>query len=134
MKSRLLLLLAFVLPIFVLLILYQPAPAAIGPEDADVWVVKIYYEDQAELQSLANWREPWEVNEVEGYLLVDIRPVDNGILTAAGFTVTVDQDLTAEANRPIEPLPGQGVDTIPGFPCYRTVESTLNAGSTLASN
>ena len=134
MKSRLLFLLAFVLPIFVLLLLYQPAPAAVGPEDADVWIVKIYYDDQAELQALANWREPWEVNEAEGYLLVDIRPVDYDILAAAGFTVTIQQEMTTEANRPLEPLPGQGTDTIPGFPCYRTVESTLNTGSMLASN
>ena len=133
MRRYLPLLALLILPSVVLL-LYAPAPAAVGPEEADVWVVKVFYEDQAELQSLANWREPWEVNEAEGSIMVEIRPAEYDILTNLGFTVEVDQALTAEANIPREPLPGQGDDTIPGFPCYRTVESTLAAGADLASS
>ena len=60
MKKRLLLLLTFLLPAILLALFYQPAPAAPGPADADVWVVRIYFDDQAELQALADWREPWE--------------------------------------------------------------------------
>ena len=133
MKKRLLLLLTFLLPAILLALFYQPAPAAPGPADADVWVVQIYFDDQTELQALADWREPWEVDVAAGFLLVEIRPVEYDILTAAGFRVEVDQARTETANLVAEPLPGQDGGTIPGYPCYRTVESTLDSGALLAS-
>ena len=133
MRKRLLLLLTFLSPAALLALLYQPAPATPGPAGAAIWVVQIFFADQAELQALADWREPWEVDEAGSYLLVEIRPEEYDLITAAGFRVEVDLIRTEEANRVVEQLPGQPEGTIPGYPCYRTVESTLNSGALLAA-
>jgi len=46
------------------------------------------------------------------------------LLAQAGYRLEIDEARTAELYQPRQALPGQGIDTIPGYPCYRTVEET----------
>ena len=53
-----------------------------------------------------------------------LSPEHYATLEAAGYRLEIDDEKTAAINQPLIPLPGQGPDSIPGFPCYRTVEET----------
>ena len=109
------------------------APAgAFRTADYAIQVVRAYYTDPAQLNTLAAWKEPWEVNQKEGYAILDLPQSELPRLAAMGFRVEVDLPLTAEYNRPRALLPGQ-LDGIPGYPCYRTVEETFASAAQLTS-
>jgi hypothetical protein len=94
-------------------------PSGQGP-----WVVRAYYTDRNQVIRLAERIEPWEVNNLEGYILLDVDPAQYQWLLDLGFRVEIDEALTTELTRPRLSLPGQ-VNGIPGYPCYRTVEETF---------
>lgn len=99
--------------------------------DYHIQVVRAYFQDRQMVHDLSSWTEPWEVNEAEGYVLLGIRASDYAKLFDAGFSVELDPQMTAWANRPNVPLETQG-GGIPGYPCYRTVEETLLFGAIMA--
>jgi carboxypeptidase T len=102
------------------------APAGFAPLDEyELLVVRVYYGDQAGLQALADWREPWEVNVAAGYLVVEVTADEYAALQQAGYRVEVDERLTAEINAPRPESPEGG--GIPGYACYRTVEETFTS-------
>lgn len=110
----------------------QTSAGSSSPGDYDVLVARIYFDDLQQLQTLADWREPWEVNEVDGYLIVDVTPAEYEQLQQAGFQLEIDNKLTAEINQPRQSLPDQG-GGIPGYACYRTVEETFTSAAQLAA-
>ena len=71
---------------------------------------------------LASQLDIWEVNHAEGYLVAMLSSERYDQLSQAGYTLEIDQAKTDQVNQPLVPLPGQGPDQIPGYPCYRTVE------------
>jgi carboxypeptidase T len=85
-------------------------------------VARVYFSDRADLDQLANRLDIWEVNHAAGYLLALLSPTEYERLAQAGYQLEIDPARTAEANQPLERLPGQGPDSFPGYPCYRTVE------------
>jgi hypothetical protein len=95
-------------------------------------VVRVSVSEQAELQAIASWVEPWEVDLAAGYLIVDVDVLGHQRLLDLGFEVSLDAKRTAKYNRVLKALPDQ-VEGIPGYPCYRTVEETLAAGQALAA-
>ncbi len=99
----------------------------------DVIVVRAYYNNRQMLDSLTGWTEPWEVNQKEGYAVVEVTAVQFENLLADGYRVEIDAELTAALHRPNAYLPGQ-VNGIPGYACYRTVEETYATAQTLAAN
>lgn len=99
----------------------------------DRWVVRASFDHPAMVADVASWTEPWEVDYLKGYLVVDVDQQGYDRLVAAGFVVEIDSELTAEFQRPRRPLPGQ-VTGIPGFPCYRTVEETFATAEDLVAN
>ena len=111
----------------ILLVLPQVAVAAVpGPPPGDgPWVVRATFTDRDQVNRLAAFTEPWEVNHGQGYIIVDVDREGWQELLDLGFVPEVDAARTAEMLRPRVKLPGQGVETIPGFPCYRTVEETF---------
>lgn len=115
-------------------IAFASAPAgSLQAAQFDRQVVRAYFDDPALVNQVASWKEPWEVNYDKGYLVVDATQADYDALLQLGFRLEIDPKLTAELNRPRQPLPDQG-GGIPGFPCYRTVEETFATAASLASN
>jgi carboxypeptidase T len=105
----------------------QELPPGDGP-----WVVRAYYTDRHMVDELAAWLEPWEVHHDKAYVVVAVTADDYARLLQAGFRLEVDEQLTAELNRPRTMLQGQ-ISGIPGYPCYRTVEETFAAAQAIAT-
>ena len=74
-RIALALVLSLVMVSVLFVVMAGQAPAGFSPaEEYEVLVVHIYYDDQAMLQQLADWREPWEVNAEAGYMVVEVTP------------------------------------------------------------
>jgi carboxypeptidase T len=95
-------------------------------------VVRAYYSDPNLVAELARWLEPWEVHSKEGYLVVGVTQEEYDQLLKLGFRLEIDQQLTAQVNRPIQRLPQQ-TGGIPGYDCYRTVAETYASAQALVS-
>ena len=108
----------------------QSTPPPDQPSLNDYWVVRAYYTDQAQIDQLASWTEPWEVNREGGYIVLGVGPAEYNLLVVSGFRVEIDQEMTDAILAPREPNEGGG---IPGFPCYRTVEETFSSAALLAA-
>jgi len=101
------------------------------PDESGFFVVRAYYTDKRSVRALAGWREPWEVNEELGYVVVGVTRGEMARLRAIGFRVQVDWRLTEAFLHPAQaPLSQNG--GIAGFPCYRTVEETYASMRALA--
>ena len=72
-------------------------------------VVRIEFATPEQLQGLAARYDVWEVNHDEGYVVAFLRPAEYAALEAAGYRMEIDEARSATP------------DTIPGFPCYRTI-------------
>ena len=95
------------------------------------WIVaRVYFDSREAANSLAAWREPWEIHHDKGYLVIEVTAAEYAILTDAGFRLEVDEALTKLYTTAREPLPGQ-ITGIPGYPCYRTVEETYTTAEQL---
>ena len=121
-----------VLSLALVLVVAPPLAAASGPPPGDgPWVVRAAFTERDQVNRLAASTEPWEVHYDQGYLIVDVdragwqEPLD------LGFVPEVDVPRTQEMLHPRTRLEGQGIDTIPGFPCYRTVEETFASAQAL---
>jgi murein tripeptide amidase MpaA/uncharacterized membrane protein len=102
-----------------------PAQASQGETPNNAYVVaRIYFDSRAELENLTARLDVWEVNQKEGYLVAMVTEQHLEMLAQAGFRVEIDQAKTDQIHQPLVPLLGQGPDSIPGYPCYRTVEET----------
>lgn len=112
----------------------EPAPAGNHQaDDFEIQVVRAYFGDDINLvNELANWTEPWDVNQTEGYLIVEVDSVGYQRLLDMGFQVEVDLTLTAQYNDVRVALPGQG-GGIPGYECYRTVEETFTSATDMVT-
>ncbi|MBN1483587.1 MAG: PKD domain-containing protein [Chloroflexia bacterium] len=93
------------------------------PGDA-AWVVRAYYDDPAMVPAVTAWTEPWEVHADQGYLVLEVNPAQYAWLVEAGWRLEIDESLTAQLHQLNQYLGGQ-TDSIPGYPCYRTVEETF---------
>jgi carboxypeptidase T len=134
LKSRIV---SILLALFLLAVtgLSTPVRASESPAAPDgPVVVRMYYGARENLDTLAKTLDIWEVNHAQAYLVALVSPDRYMQLFQAGYRLEIDVVRTAELNQPHEPLPGQGVDTIPGYPCYRTVEETYTSLQTLATN
>jgi carboxypeptidase T len=96
------------------------------------FVARLYYTDPASVSQLGRY-DVWEHNRQEGYLVVAMDGFTYRYLEELGFTLVVDEELTAELNQPRVALPGQTAG-IPGYPCYRTVEETYATAQELVTN
>ena len=112
--------------------LAQDARQATLPESPVV--ARVYFADRVDLDRLAIELDVWQVNHAEGYLLALLSPAEYELLGQAGYRLEVDARRTAELNQPRQALLGQGTDTVPGLPCYRTVEETYADMQALAEN
>lgn len=98
-----------------------------------VQVVRVYYESIEDIELLVPF-DLFEYNNLEEkYVLVAVNARELGELKDLGFKVVIDEEETAKFTF----LPSSGenqLNTIPSFPCYRTVEETYAAAAALAVN
>ncbi len=120
----------------ILLITAVTVAAAPSPPGESVagerWVVRVGVGDSDDVELVASWLEPWEVDLDEGFFVVDVNAEELLRLHDLGLASTIDERRSAQLNRPLAKLAGQKTG-IPSFPCYRTVEETLAAGAALAA-
>lgn len=95
-------------------------------------VVRIYYETADDLNRLTSFDVFEYNNHEEGYVLAAVTQEELAQLKAMGFQVEIDPEQTANFNR-IDPLTGLSIDTISGYPCYRTVEETYQTAQDIAT-
>jgi carboxypeptidase T len=122
------------------------AHAVPGPDGSGPWMVRAWFGDAAAIREVAAWGDHLQVERDQGSirLLADAEQWTK--LAALGFFVEVDEAATALLRRAQSaaaapaPADGERPRSIPGFPCYRTVEETYagalalaNAHPTLAS-
>ena len=98
----------------------RPGTGEARPQGA---VVRVPFQDEAELAWLATWLDVWEVHRREGFLVAWVTAPERRLLEARGYPVTVDPQATAQVNQPFLRAAGQE-GGIPGYACYRTVEET----------
>ncbi len=99
------------------------------------FVARIYYEQLEDYRGLAGF-DVFEYNNVqEKYWLAAVDAEQYDRLQALGFRVQVDEVETASFAQLAVPLTEQvGVDAIPGYSCYRTVEETFATAQAIVAN
>jgi hypothetical protein len=95
-------------------------------------VVRIYYDDPAQITRLKDYDLFEFNNKKEQYVLAAMALVQVFELRASGWRVEIDPAETVAFNREQKPLPGQEAG-IPGYPCYRTVEETFAAAENIVT-
>lgn len=102
----------------------EVAPPDPGQTEEALLVVRVWYGSRANLERLAAELDIWEVHPNEGRLIAAVHDREYAWLQSLGYRVEIDWGLTYLANNS---------DTIPGFPCYRTVEETYQSMLALAA-
>ncbi len=105
------------------------APSGPGP-----WMVRAWFGDEAMIRTVASWSDHLQVERSKGFVRVLVDADHLARLEALGFFVEADAEgteLLRYAERSQEGW--EDPDTIPGFPCYRTVEETYAAASALVA-
>jgi carboxypeptidase T len=97
-------------------------------------VARVYYGARTDLDQLAAFLDIWEVDHTAGYLVALLSPSNVAQLEQSGYTLVVDQAQTALLTQHLGAFAGQSLETIPAFPCYRTVEETYATISDLVSD
>ncbi|MEO8672418.1 MAG: M14 family zinc carboxypeptidase [Tahibacter sp.] len=99
-------------------------PSRDMPDGNGPWVVEAHYVFNVSLEALLRRAAPWKVDRKARVLTIEVedRQAYRQLLDD-GFSVAIDNELTAEAYAPVARSPEQ-INGIAGFPCYRTVEET----------
>lgn len=97
-------------------------------------VAQVYFSSMDDLSQLATYLDIWVVNHASGYLVAMITTDQLTSLRQSGHRVIIDQPQTDSLNKPLSYLPGQDTNSIPGFPCYRTVEETYSSMQAIETN
>ena len=103
------------------------------PQGNGPWVVRAQFDSDASLTRLLQRAAPWRVDRDAGQLIIGVNSrAEYQQLLAEGFRVAIDPELTAESFGPVPSIPDQ-VDSISGYPCYRTVEESLASAQQVVS-
>ena len=126
MNKRIIFLLSLLLPLWLALSWPRPTAAQnFGGAVNEVIIVRAYFTEPGMVEYVTSWTAPWEINHKEGYMVLEVTAEQQQFLHQIGYTVVRDDKLSAQYSNPAKPLAGQSSTTIPGYPCYRTVEATL---------
>ncbi|MEE9492662.1 MAG: M14 family zinc carboxypeptidase [Gammaproteobacteria bacterium] len=115
------------------------SPTLTNGEPAHNYALRIYYDDPAMRRKIIITFEPLESDKSKNYIVVEVGEVEHQRLLDMGLTVEIDASFTELINQPAAaPLPPSAAalaaNTIPGFPCYRTVEDTFTSAQAIVSN
>ncbi|MEO7917489.1 MAG: M14 family zinc carboxypeptidase [Dokdonella sp.] len=105
------------------------------PAIADDWFVEAHYQNQAQLQSVAGEFQHLIVDRERKTIRVDTDDAGIRNLEDAGLSVQIDMAATAQMRTSdLAMIKGPGINTIPGYACYRTVEETYSTIDSLVTN
>ena len=112
--------------------------ASMQAAQAADWVVEAHYADQAALQRSARHFEHVIIDKKRNVFRVDTNDAGIAAIEADGLTVTIDQAATAKLRAFYTQFnaaigQGFGLNGIPGYECFRTVEETYQTMDDLAS-
>jgi hypothetical protein len=97
-------------------------------------VVRIYFADEAELNTLGSGLDVWEVHHspdpADRYIVARLAPSQMAALQQAGYRLEIDPVRTAQLD--LRPFAAGQQTGIPGYACYRTVEETYASLAQLA--
>lgn len=92
--------------------------------------VKAYFTDKEVALYVIKSFEPTppEINYDEGFLVIHATVKDEAYLTSLGFRIEPHEGYILHRKDAAAPmaLSAQSADTIPGYPCYKTVEATFS--------
>ncbi|MEL7449469.1 MAG: M14 family zinc carboxypeptidase [Pseudomonadota bacterium] len=118
-----------------------PASEADHPDlEYPTSIVRAFFDDPQLVRDLAAHVEPWDVDFHKGFVILEASAYDREQLEAAGFRVVEDAAWTQRFHDSIALVqaeaanPRRGGDTIPGFPCYRSVEGTYATAEALVNS
>lgn len=98
------------------------------------WIVLAHYQDKADVLALRPFYDLWKIDEKNQTVLMQVNhKADYQELLTRGFKVEPHKELMAQ-QRHLKAQKSRGVKTITNFPCYRTVQETFAAMSSMESN
>ncbi len=98
----------------------------------DRTIFRVYFDDIEIAHKIAISFEPLESNYERGYLVLILTADEREQLVRSGLDVKLDDELTRHyADRSRASL--DGVNAIPSFPCYRTVEETFSSAQAMVN-
>ncbi len=109
-----------------------PLPQDSTPLPEGPVVVRIYYDDPAQIALVKDYDLLEFNNKKEQYILAAIDLKQLPELRRTGLRIEIDPVETAAFNIRQQPLPGQEAG-IPGYPCYRTVEETFQTAQDIVA-
>ena len=100
-----------------------------GAGDSSSILVKVYYTDLKSYSDILISFDSQiiETNYEEMYHVLELTKTEIERLREAGYQVVIDPEIKVW-------IPEVGIQTIPGYSCYRTVEETFATASAIASN
>ena len=108
---------------------------ASGPALADDWFIEARYQNPAQVRAVAGEFQHLIIDEQRQTIRLDTDEAGIRRLEDAGMSVTVDMAATAQMRASdLAMVKGPGIESIPGFACYRTVEETYTTIDDLVSN
>jgi carboxypeptidase T len=109
----------------------EPPPPVVEPT-AETTIVRVYYPDLATGNKVlvAFEAQLLETNYEQNYHVMQVTAEDIARLQAVGLRVVPDPTYVAPA---IHPLADASIQTIPSYPCYRTVEETYAAAQAIVT-
>lgn len=108
-----------------------PQPQEIGETSEGRFVVRVYYQDAADLVLLKDFDLVEYNNTKEQYVLAIVDAADFAAIKTLGFRQEIDAEETANLVH-AGGLPNQRAG-IPGYPCYRTVEETYQTAQDIVA-
>lgn len=129
----------FLIALVTMAVLWMPVQVGAIPMDQRLfagegpWVVRVYGVDSVSMTELQADFDVWAGNSDDAYAIIGIKNRDELTrIRSLGFTVAVDPVATERYRSPL--VLGFGTDTIPNFPCYRTVEETFAAAQQIVND
>jgi carboxypeptidase T len=128
------LLLVIVAVIVVTLFAAHPAKAQDTglPASSAGAVVSVHFKDQSDANRLAGKYDVWAVDHKTHIITAYLTNAQIQDVQAAGYQVEIDTARMSSLQATM--VDAASADTVPGFPCYRTVEETYNALKKLATD
>lgn len=108
---------------------------ASGPALADDWFIEAHYQNPAQVRAVSGEFQHLIIDQRRQTIRVDTDDAGISRLEDAGMSVSIDMAATAQMRASEQAMvKGPGVNAIPNFACYRTVEETYSTIDDLVSN
>jgi carboxypeptidase T len=110
-----------------------------SPQTKAPWIIRAYFDNQQQVQSLSKITTIWEVNKSQKFAVVMIKNEgDFNQIQSLGLKIRLDTKLQkkyiTENEKLLSPQTNKGGSTIGGFSCYSSVEGTFSRMDDMVTN